>query len=126
MTTHVIQIINPFDTTHQIIIPVQISQITSYFVVKKPSLEENDDQDILKVEVTPWDLSSPEFSRQEQSVLDYRGWFVIPNAPERGKTCTISVTWYAYDAEDILDDGNFATVLESYHHHFVANIKRSC
>ena len=79
---HVIQIINPVDATHLIIVLLQLKGVTSSFNVRKPTQIEYEDQNILKiallVEAPPWDLLSPEFSKQEQGMLDYRGWFVSP------------------------------------------------
>ena len=73
-TTYAIQIENPFNATHQIIIPSKSNQVTSYFNKKKTAQEEYEDESILKIELMveapPWDLSSPEFSRQEQSIFD--------------------------------------------------------
>ena len=74
------------------------------------------DPDTLKIEpmmeALPWNPSSLEFSRQEQSKLDYSGWFVIFITKEREKLFSNSVALYAYDAADVIDGGNFATVLE--------------
>ena len=53
----------------------------------------------------PLDPSSLEFVGQEQSMLDYRGWFFIPNTSARGQLFINSVTLYS--------DDNFATVLDS-------------
>ena len=66
------------------------------------------------VEAPPWDSSSSEFSRQEQSMFNYRGWFFIPPTPVRWQLFINSVTSYVYDATDVMDDDNFATVLESF------------
>ena len=75
-------------------------------------------ENILKIElmvkVPLWDLSSPWYSHQEQSMFDYRGWFVSPNTTPRGQLFINSVTSYAYDAADVRDDDNYATLLKSY------------
>ena len=47
-------------------------------------------------------------------MLDYRGWFVIPTTPTRGQLFINSATSYAYNAADVMDDGNFATMLKSF------------
>ena len=65
-------------------------------------------------EAPPWDSSSPEFSRQEQSMFDYRGRFVGPNTPAREQLFINSVALYAYDAECVMDVDIYATVLESF------------
>ena len=113
---HAIQFLNTFDAILPIIIPLKITQFTSYFKVKKPIYEEYDDQDKLKlelmVEASSWDLSSPEFSRQGQSMLDYRGWFVILNTLESRHLFIEAVNLCA--AGDVMDNNNFNTVLESF------------
>ena len=57
------------DATHTIIIPLKLSGVTSYFDVRKPTQEEYEDQNILKIELKveapPWDSSSPDNSHQE-------------------------------------------------------------
>ena len=117
-TTHAKQIANPFDATHPIINPLKLNRVTSYFEVKKSTQEEYQDENILKVElmakVAPWDLSSPEYSHQEQSTFHYRGQCVSPDTPSIGHFFINSITWYAYDATDGMDDDNYATVLESF------------
>ena len=47
-------------------------------------------------------------------MFNYRGWFVNPNTLARGQLFINSVTLYAYDAADVMDDDNYATVLESF------------
>ena len=45
--THAIQIIIPSDTIHPITIPLQMVRVSSYFEVRKLTLEEYQVQDIL-------------------------------------------------------------------------------
>ena len=66
------------------------------------------------VEAPPWDPPIPEFSRQEESMFDYRGWLLGYNTSSRGQLFINSVTSYAYDAADVMDDDNYATVLEHF------------
>ena len=47
-------------------------------------------------------------------MFDYRGWFVSPHSPAKGQLFINSVTSYAYDAANVMDDDNCATVLESF------------
>ena len=47
-------------------------------------------------------------------MFDYRGWFVSPNISARAQSFIDSLTLYAYDATDVLDDDKYATVLESF------------
>ena len=94
----------------------KIERVTSYFEVRKTTQEEYEDQNILNIklimETPPWDLTSSDYSQQEQSMLDYRGRFVSPNTPATGQLFINSVTLYAYD--DVMDDDNYVTVLDSY------------
>ena len=77
VTMHAIQLENPFDGIHAIIISLKLNRVTKYFKVKTPTQKEYEDQNILKigliVEAPTWYLSSPDFSCQEQSIFDYRG-----------------------------------------------------
>ena len=50
-TKHDIQIENPFNANHSMIIPLKLNGVTSYFEVRTPSWEEYKDQNILK---TSW------------------------------------------------------------------------
>ena len=47
-------------------------------------------------------------------MFDYRRCFVSLNTSEREQLFINSVTLYAYDAADVMDDNNYATVLDSY------------
>ena len=77
-----------------------------------------EEESILQIELTvetpPWDLSSFEYSRKEQSMFNYRGWFVSSKTPARGQLFSNSVTLYAYDAVNVMDNNNFSTVMESF------------
>ena len=50
-TMQVIQIMIPFDTIHPIISPFKLTKGTSYFNVRKPTQEEFENQNILKIEL---------------------------------------------------------------------------
>ena len=117
-TMHAIQSKIPFDATCLFIIPLKLNGETSYFEVRTPTQEEYEDQNILKIELMmeapPWDLSSPDFSHQELSMLDYRRQFVSLNSQARRQLFLNSVTSYAYDDADVMDDDNYSTVLESF------------
>ena len=47
-------------------------------------------------------------------MLNLRGQFVISNTPARGQLSINSVTSYACNAADIIDDDNYVTVLEIF------------
>ena len=65
-------------------------------------------------EAPPWGLFSLEYSHQEQNIFDYRGQLVSPKTPARGQLFINSVTLYAYDAADDINNDNYATLLESF------------
>ena len=75
--------------------------------MRTPTQGEYEDKNILKTKLTaedpPWDPPPPEFSRLEQSI-DCRGQFVSPNIPARGQLFINSVTLYAYDAAEVIND----------------------
>ena len=58
VTTHAIELTDTFDETHLLIIPLQLSHVTSYFVVYSSSKAEYENEDICKIptEESPWDL----------------------------------------------------------------------
>ena len=66
-TMNAIQIENPFDATHPLIIPFKLNGVTSYFEMTKPTQEDYEDQIILKIELRVeaplWDLSRSENSQ---------------------------------------------------------------
>ena len=47
-------------------------------------------------------------------MLSYRRWFVIPTTPAKGQSFINSVTLLAYDPADVMDNENFATLLEGF------------
>ena len=65
-------------------------------------------------EAPPWDPPSPEFNRQNQSMFDFRGQFFCPDIPEKGQLFINSVAPFAYDAADVMDDNNYATVFKTF------------
>ena len=74
-------------------------------------------------EAPPLDPSSPTYSCQEQNSqwklhcethLALRGWFVSPTTPARGQLFINSVVSYDYDAVDVMDNKNYATMIDSF------------
>ena len=67
-TTHAIELVDPFDTTHLLIILLQLSGISSYFYVYSPSIADYENEDIPKIHLTaeepPWDSSTSEYSER--------------------------------------------------------------
>ena len=66
------------------------------------------------IKAPTWDLLSPEFSKQEQNMFDERGWFLICNTPAWKQLFLNSVTLYSYDAAYVMDNDNYATVMEGF------------
>ena len=60
MTTHTIELTDPFDASHPLIIPLQLNGVTSYFDVYSPCIEECENENIPKIHLTveepPWDV----------------------------------------------------------------------
>ena len=50
-TTHAIQLENSINATYQIIFPLMLNRVTSYFKVRTTSWEEYENQNILKIEL---------------------------------------------------------------------------
>ena len=61
MTTCAIELTDPFNTAHPLIILLWLSRVTSYFDVYSPSIAESGNKDIpiiyLTAEEPPWDPS---------------------------------------------------------------------
>ena len=61
-TTHVIELVNSFDTIGLLIILLKLSGVTSYFDVYSPSIAEYEDEEFSKFHLTaeepPWDPST--------------------------------------------------------------------
>ena len=51
-TTHAIELVDPFDATHLLIIPLQLSGVISYFDVFSPSITDYEDEGIPKIHLT--------------------------------------------------------------------------
>ena len=118
-TTHAIELVNPFNATHLLIILLQLSGVTSYFDVYSPSITEYENKDIPKIHLTalepPWDPSRSEYSEREIQMLDHQGQISIPTTVARGPVFVSAVVLYslAYNAADVMDNDNLATALEA-------------
>ena len=68
-TTHAIELVDPFDTAHPLIIPLQLSSATSYFDVYSTSIADYENEDIPMIHLTaeepPWDPLTSEYSEKE-------------------------------------------------------------
>ena len=65
MTTHAIELTDPFNVDHPIIIPLQLSRVTIHLDVYSPSISETENEDIPKIHLTaeelPWDPSTNKY-----------------------------------------------------------------
>lgn len=114
-TSHAV-VLNP-DSAHPYVIPLSLDGVTSYFSVRKPTAEEYEDDELPHYDLTAndplWDPSSDSFAKQEDGMLDYRGHLLSRATPARGQLVINSVESLAYDAVDVTDDDNFATILDA-------------
>ena len=88
MTTHAIQLTYTFNTTHPLVILLQLSGVTSYFDLHSLSIAEYKNKKIPKIhlitEKPPWDPSTNEYSKRETWILDHQGQISIPATTARG------------------------------------------
>ena len=74
-TTHAIELVDPFNAAHLLIILLQLSSVTSYFDMCSPNVAEYENDDIPKIHLTadepPWDLSTNEYSERESQILNH-------------------------------------------------------
>ena len=117
VTTHAIQLGDPFDATHPLIIQLQLSSVTIYFDVYSSSIAEYVNEDIPNIHLTdeepPWDPSTEEYSERETCMLDHWVKIIIPATVSSGSLYVSTVILYslAYDAADVMDDDNLGIVL---------------
>ena len=117
VATYAIQFTYPFDTTHPLIIPLQLGSVTSYFDVHSLNIAEYGNEGIPQIHLTaeepPWDPSTEEYSKHETCMLDHQGQISIPAIMARGPVFVSAVILYslAYDVTDVMDDDNLATAL---------------
>ena len=66
VTTHAVELTDPINTTHPIIIPLQLCSGTSYFDMYSPSVAEHENKMIPKIHLTakkcPWDTATEDYS----------------------------------------------------------------
>ena len=69
VTTHAIELTDPFDPAHLLIIPLKLSSVTSYFDLYFPKIAEYENEDSPKVHLTaeepPWDPSTNAYAERE-------------------------------------------------------------
>ena len=118
-TTHVIELVDPFNTAHPLIIPLQLSGVTSYFDVYSPSVAEYENEDIPKVHFTaeklPCDSSTSEYSERETWILNHQDHISISATAARGQVYVSTVVSYllAYNAVDVMENYKPLTALSA-------------
>ena len=117
--THAIELTDPFNAIHLLIIALQLSSVTSYFDVYTPNIAEYEDEDIPKIHLTaeepPWVQSTNEYSKRETWMQDHQDQNKIPVTVARGPVYVSPVISYSltYDAIDDIDKNNLATTLSA-------------
>ena len=75
MTTHVIELADPFDAAHLLIILLQLSSVINYFDVYSLSIAEYENEETPMIDLTsekpPWDPSTNEYLERETQMLDH-------------------------------------------------------
>ena len=75
VTIHAIELVDPLDAAHLLIILLQLSGVTSYFDVNSLNVSEYENEDIPKIHLTakefPWDSLTNEYSERETQILDH-------------------------------------------------------
>ena len=108
MTIHAIELVDPFNPIHLLIILLQVSGVTSYFDVYSSSVTEYENDDIPKIHLTakkpPWDPSTSEYSERETQMIDHQGQISILAKVAWGPVFVSAVVSYSL-AYDVTDDG---------------------
>ena len=118
-TSYDIDLFNPFDATLPLIIPLQLSRVTSYSDVYYPSVAEYKNDDISKIHHTaeepPWDPSTNVYSEREIGMINHQGQISIHATVAREPVfVSINVSYsLAHDAADVIDNDNLAAAIES-------------
>ena len=73
LTTYAIHLLDPFDTTYPLIIPLQLCSVTSYFDVYSPSIVEYENKDIPKIHIT---AEEPFMRSINRKIFRKRGLYV--------------------------------------------------
>ena len=85
--THAIKLVNPFDAIHPLIIPLQLSGVTSYFDVYSLSVAGYENNEVPKIHLTAeepyWDPSMNEYSEIETCMVDHQGQINISTTAAR-------------------------------------------
>jgi hypothetical protein len=113
------KLLTPFNDDSPLFIPLALSGVTSYFPVRKPTIEEWEDDAAhphidLMAEESIWDPQSPYFAEMEDQMVGFKGRVVCGTPTARGQMVINSLSASSQvDAVDVMDDENFGVLLES-------------
>jgi hypothetical protein len=115
--THALVVQNPDDDSTTLSFPLHLQGVTLYLPVHKPTANEWESGDIVRIDMTAenldWNLNDPTYSSQEAAMTDYRG-VVLPR-PDRGQPFVINtLSSMTTDAADITNDENFGIALDQH------------
>ena len=75
VTAHAIQLADPFDATHPLVIQLLLSGVMTFVDVYFPSIVEYENEEVPKIHLTaeepPWDPSTEEYLEQESCMSDH-------------------------------------------------------
>ena len=101
------------------VIPLQLSGVTSYFDVHSPSVSEYENDDIPKIHLTVkeplWDPLTNDYSERETQMIHHHGQITIPATVARGPEFVSAVVIYslAYNNADVMNNDSLVTALKS-------------
>jgi hypothetical protein len=114
---HTLVVQNPDDDLTTLSFPLHLQGVTSYLLVRKPTADEWESEDIVRIDMTAenldWNPNDPTYSSQEAAMTDYRG-VVLPR-PDRGQPFVINaLSSMMTDVADITNDENFGIALDQH------------
>ena len=118
---------DPYEKYHSIIVndtlkpneplvtPLALKWVTSYLPSRKPRVSEYEDESTLHINLTSkapvWEPSETSFSEQEDTMTDFRGYFINNETIIRGLWIINPLSAIEDHAVDFTDDNNFIRLL---------------
>ena len=98
VTIPTLELTDPFDAAHSLIIPLQLSRVSSSFDQCSPNIAEYENEEIAKINLTaeeaPLDPSTNKYSERETHMLDHQGQISISSTVTRGPVYVSTVILY--------------------------------
>ena len=98
-TNHTIQVSDPLDAAHPIILQMQLKGVTNHFKLYLPSIAEFEEEDNphfhLKEKVQPWYPLTSEFSVRYARTIDHQGEVILLAKVARGPVFISAFTLYS-------------------------------